>query len=166
MAGGHPGLRIHQNGAVESDVGVAFLDELFPPGALDVVFELGPERAVVPCVGQAAVDFGAWEYIAAPLAQRHNFVHGLFGIFHHADLPPIPHPAGERLLFYTPKYSTTGEKGMSIQNRLLGENRRRIFPGRADVRTEYRKNSEKPLDNRHVYDTIGRCSFESIFTGL
>ena len=83
MAGGHPGLGIHQDGGVEADVVGVLLDEFLPPGALDVVLELHAQGAVVPGVGQAAVDFGAGEDEAAALAQRDDLIHGLLGIFQH-----------------------------------------------------------------------------------
>ena len=40
MAGGDPGLRVHQNRGVQPDVVGAFLHEFLEPGLLDVVFEL------------------------------------------------------------------------------------------------------------------------------
>ena len=83
MAGGHPGLGIHQDGGVEADVVGVLLDEFLPPGALDVVLELHAQGAVVPGVGQAAVDLGAGENEAAALAQRNDLIHGFFCILQH-----------------------------------------------------------------------------------
>ena len=82
MAGGDPGLRVHQDRGVEADVVAVLLNELLPPGALDVVFQLHAQRAVVPGVGEAAVDLGAGEDEAAVFAQRDDLVHGFFGVFH------------------------------------------------------------------------------------
>ena len=66
----------------EPDVVGVFLHELLPPGALDVVFQLHAERAVVPGVGEAAVDLGARVHKAAVLAQGDDLVHSFFGVFH------------------------------------------------------------------------------------
>ena len=87
MAGGHPRLRVHQDRGIQTDVIGILLHEFLPPGALDVVFQLDAERAVVPRVGKAAVDLGAGEDIAAVFAQRDQLVHGFFGIFEHS-MPP------------------------------------------------------------------------------
>ena len=86
MAGSHPDLRVHEDRGVEPDVVGVFLHELLPPCALDVVFQLHAERAVVPGVGEAAVDLRAGVHKAAVLAQGDDLVHCLFGIFH--DFPP------------------------------------------------------------------------------
>ena len=82
MAGGHPGLGVHQDGGVQTHVVGVLLDELLPPGLLDVVLQLHTQGAVVPGVGQAAVDLGAGEDEAAALAQGDDLLHGLFGVFH------------------------------------------------------------------------------------
>ena len=82
MAGSHPDLRVHEDRGVEPDVVGIFLHELLPPCALDVVFQLHAERAVVPGVGEAAVDLGAGVHKAAVLAQGDDLVHGFFGVFH------------------------------------------------------------------------------------
>ena len=75
VTGSDPGLRVHQDRGVETDVIGAFLNEFLPPGVADVVFELAAERAVVPGVGKAAVNFGAGEDKAAVFAQRDDFFH-------------------------------------------------------------------------------------------
>ncbi len=90
VANGDPSLRIHENRAVEAHVVGAFLHEFAPPRALHVVFELNAQRAVVPCIGKAAIDFGAWVDISARLAQRHNFVHRLFSHKMPAFLKKLP----------------------------------------------------------------------------
>ena len=87
VAGGDPGLRVHEDGGVKADVIGVLLHELLPPGALDVVLQLDAERAVVPGVGEAAVDLGAGEDEASVLAQSHDPVHGFFGIFHVSSFP-------------------------------------------------------------------------------
>ena len=83
MAGSDPGLGIHQNRAVLTHVVGVLLDELLPPGLLHVVLQLHTQRAVVPGVGQAAVDLAAGKDKAAVFAQCDDFVHRLFGVFHH-----------------------------------------------------------------------------------
>ena len=82
VAGGDPGLGVHDDGRVEADVVLALLYELLEPCLLHVVLELHAERAVVPGVGQAAVDFAARVDEAAILAQGDDFVHCLFVVFH------------------------------------------------------------------------------------
>ena len=82
MAGGDPGLGVHQDGRVEADVIGALLHKLFQPCLLDVVLELDAEGAVVPAVGQAAVDLGAGENEAPVLAQGHDHIKCLFAVFH------------------------------------------------------------------------------------
>ena len=55
----HPGLRVHKDSGVETDVIAVFGDEFLPPGFFHVVFEFYAERAVVPRVGESAVNFAA-----------------------------------------------------------------------------------------------------------
>ena len=74
VAGRHPHLRVHEDAGVEPDDVVALLDHRPPPGALDVVLELDPERAVVPDRVDAAVDLARREDEAAPLRERHDRV--------------------------------------------------------------------------------------------
>ncbi len=50
MSGCDPGLRIHEDRAVNTDVCVRFLHELSPPCLLHVVFHLNAKRAVIPGV--------------------------------------------------------------------------------------------------------------------
>ena len=61
MAGSHPGLWIHQDCAVKAHVVGTFLDKFLPPGFLDIVLEFNSQGAVIPCVRETAVDFGARE---------------------------------------------------------------------------------------------------------
>ena len=82
MAAGHPGLGVHEDGGVLTHVVGVLLHELLPPRPLDVVLQLHAQRAVVPGIGKAAVDLGACEDNAAVFAQRHDLIHGLFGVFH------------------------------------------------------------------------------------
>ena len=75
MPGSHPHFAVHQNRAVHARVVGIFLHEFAPPGALDVVFEFHAQRAIIPGVGQAAVNFGACEDEAPVFAQGDEFVH-------------------------------------------------------------------------------------------
>ena len=82
VTAGHPGLGIHQDGSVQAHVVGVLLDELLPPGVLDILLQLRTKRAVVPGVGKAAVDLAAGEHEAPVFAQGNDFVHGLFSVFH------------------------------------------------------------------------------------
>ena len=86
MAGGHPGLRVHQNGGVQPHVVRALLHKLLPPGALYVVFKLYAKGAVIPRVRQAAVNFTARINKASVFAQGYHFFHFLFVAFHACHL--------------------------------------------------------------------------------
>ena len=82
MAGGHPGLGVHQDGGVQTHIVGVLLHELLPPRLLDVVLQLHTQGAVVPGVGEAAVDLAAGEDEATALAQGNELVHGLFSVVH------------------------------------------------------------------------------------
>ena len=86
MTGCNPDLRVHQDGAVQTDVVWGLLDKAFPPGAFDVVFQLNTQRTVVPCVGKTSVDFGACKDKASAFAQRNDFFHCFFVVVHHKFL--------------------------------------------------------------------------------
>ena len=101
MAGGHPGLRVHKDGRVQPNVGGALLDEFFPPGALNVVFQLHTQGAVVPGVGQSPVNVGAGIYKAPVFAQGHNFFHGFVFLPHVLSRLSVPRwLPRERLLLF------------------------------------------------------------------
>ena len=82
MAGGHPGLGVHEDGGVQAHVVGVLLNELLPPGPLDIIFQLHAQGAVVPGVGQAAVDLAAGEDKAPALAQGDDFFHGFQFVIH------------------------------------------------------------------------------------
>ena len=82
MAGGHPNLGIHQDGGVQTHIIGILLDELLPPGLLYVVFQFHTQRAVVPGVGQAAIDLRSGEDKSTSLTQSDDLFHGLFAVFH------------------------------------------------------------------------------------
>ncbi len=83
-----PDARIHQHGRVEADHRerargvrrgerlVVVRDHVVPPRLLDVALELDAERPVVPAAVEAAVDLARREDESAPLAERHELVHG------------------------------------------------------------------------------------------
>jgi len=78
VAGSDPGLGVHQDGAVDPDIMGIFLDKFLPPGRLDVVFQQDTQRAVVPGIGQTAIDLRTWEDKATILSQGNDFLHGFF----------------------------------------------------------------------------------------
>ena len=82
MAGSDPNLGVHDDCAVEADIVLALLHKALPPRALDVVFELNAERAVIPRVCKTAIDLGTGVYKAAVFAECNDLVHCFFGIVH------------------------------------------------------------------------------------
>ena len=88
VAGRDPRLRIHDNGRVEADVVRAFLHELLQPCLFHIVLELHAKRAIVPAVGEAAVNFRSGEHEAAVFAERDDLIHRLFTVFHHSSVLP------------------------------------------------------------------------------
>ena len=82
VAGGDPGLGVHNDGGVQADVVGILLDELLQPGLLHVVLEFHAQGTVVPAVGQAAVDLGSSVDKAAVFAEVDDHVQGLFAVFH------------------------------------------------------------------------------------
>ena len=82
VTGGDPCLRVHEDRAVQTDIVRIGLHEEMPPCLFDVVFELNAERAVVPCICEAAVDLGACVHKAAPLTESDELIHLLVRIFH------------------------------------------------------------------------------------
>ena len=88
MAAGYPGLGVHEDGGVLPHVVGVLLDKFLPPGLLDVVLQLHAQGAVVPGVGQAAVDLAAGKDDAAVFAEGDDLVHRFFGVFH-GEVPPI-----------------------------------------------------------------------------
>ena len=106
MARGHPGLGVHQNGGVQTHVVGVLLDKFLPPGPFDVVFQLRAQGAVVPGVGQAAVDLGPGEDKAPALAQGDDLFHGFFTVVHSDSLP-----VGFRLYYIKKSLSLQGGLG-------------------------------------------------------
>ena len=86
MAGGHPRLRVHDDGGVQPHIVRALLHKFLPPGALHIVFELHAEGAVIPRVRKAAVNFTARINKASVFAQGYHFFHFLFVAFHSCHL--------------------------------------------------------------------------------
>ena len=78
VAGCHPDFRVHEDCGIQRHVVATLLHELAFPRVFYVVLEKAAQRAVVPRVGQTAVNFGAGVYVASVFAERHDFFHGLF----------------------------------------------------------------------------------------
>lgn len=74
----HPYVGIHEDSAVKSRVERVFLDKLFPPRTLDVVFEFYAQRTVIPCIGESAVNLAACEDETSAFAEGDKFVHCQF----------------------------------------------------------------------------------------
>jgi hypothetical protein len=75
VAGGLPDPGGHDDGRVLADHVVAQLHDRAPPGLLDVVLELDPERTVVVAGADPAVDLARLEGEAAALGQVDDRVH-------------------------------------------------------------------------------------------
>ena len=56
MSGRDPCLRIHEDGAVKTNVIWIFLNEFLPPCLLYVILQLDAEIAVIPCICKSTVD--------------------------------------------------------------------------------------------------------------
>ena len=89
MAGGDPGLGVHDDGGVKAYVIGGLLDEFLPPGLFHVVFELHAQGAVVPGVGKSAVDLASGVYESSALTEGDDLIHGFFFVFQHID-PSFP----------------------------------------------------------------------------
>ena len=76
VARGLPHGGVHHDGGIQPDDVLSASDDVAPPGLLDVALELDAHGAVVPGVGEAAVDLAAGKDEAAALAQRDNLFHG------------------------------------------------------------------------------------------
>ena len=80
MSAGNPCLGIHQNSTVNAYVVGALHDELLPPGFLYIIFQFHTQVAIIPGIGQAAVNLRTWIHKAPVLGQCHDFLHCLFHI--------------------------------------------------------------------------------------
>ena len=70
-----PGRRVVDDRGIEADDVVATVDEILPPGLLDVVLQLDAEGAVVEEAVEAAVDVGGREDEPAAFAQVDDGFH-------------------------------------------------------------------------------------------
>ena len=82
-----PGAGVHENGAVHARVVGIFLHKLFPPRLFDVVFQLHAQRAVIPCIGETAVNFAARKDKAPVFAKGNKFFHRHRSFFCHDPSP-------------------------------------------------------------------------------
>ena len=80
MSGCNPGLGVHQNRAVHTDVGRGLLHKLSPPCLLYVVLQLNAEISVIPGIRQTAIDLRTGINESARIAERNNLVHCLFHV--------------------------------------------------------------------------------------
>ncbi len=78
MSAGDPGAGIHEDCAVDADVLGRLSDKFLPPCLLDVVLELNAQIAVIPCIGQTAVDLGTGIDESSVVAKRNDLFHCLF----------------------------------------------------------------------------------------
>jgi hypothetical protein len=78
MAGSFPYGGVHQNGAVHAYIIGVLLNKFFPPSAADIAFQFRTQGAVVPSIGETAVNFTAGVYKTAPLGKGDDFFHGFF----------------------------------------------------------------------------------------
>ena len=85
VAGGDPGLGVHQNGGIQAHVVGGLLNKLLHPSLFDVVFEFHTQGAVVPGVGQAAVNLRAAVDEAPVFAEIDDHIQSLFAVFHKID---------------------------------------------------------------------------------
>ena len=78
VTGSHPCLGVHKDSGVKTYVVGALLNELLLPSSFDIVLQLNAEGTVVPCVGEAAVDFTSGIYKASAFTERYDLVHSFF----------------------------------------------------------------------------------------
>ncbi len=81
VSGCHPCLRVHQDRRVETDVVLGFLYKLSPPGVFDILFQFCAQRAVIPCIGQATVNFGTRIDKPSVLGKGNDFFHCYFSVY-------------------------------------------------------------------------------------
>ena len=82
VAGGHPGLGVHNDSGIQAHIVGALLDKLLQPCFLDVVLELNAQGTVVPAVGKTAIDLRTGEHVTTVLAEIDDHIKGLFALFH------------------------------------------------------------------------------------
>ena len=56
MSGCNPGLWVHKDSAVNTDIVRVLLDELLPPGALYVIFKLYTKITIIPGICETSID--------------------------------------------------------------------------------------------------------------
>ena len=75
MTARFPNPGMHEDIGVDFKAVMTLLNEALAPGLLDVVLEPCAKRAVIPCVGETAVDFRPSENVAPVFTQSYDFIH-------------------------------------------------------------------------------------------
>eukprot|EP00967_Tisochrysis_lutea_P028869 scaffold33667_cov32-Tisochrysis_lutea.AAC.1 len=75
MAGGLPHGGRSDDGRVEPDDILALVDEVLPPGTLNVIAQLDAQRPVIVESCEASIDLGGLEDKAAALCERSQLIH-------------------------------------------------------------------------------------------
>ena len=90
VTGGNPGLRIHQNGTVDTDIILGLLYEFLPPGLFNVVFQLYTQVSVIPCIGKTAINLRTRIHKSSGFCQGNNRVHRIILCHKFYPLPFLP----------------------------------------------------------------------------
>ena len=130
MAGGDPGLRVHDDGCIQTHIQSGFLHELFHPCLFHIVLKFHTQRAVVPAVGQAAVNLAAGVHKAAVFAKAYDHVQGFFAVFHFFLLTARLAAAPKLIMVFGAWHDLPPQKANikdSIAHSLCPGNRQTIF---------------------------------------
>ena len=123
--GGEHGL-VGEDGSIESENVVAFLDVLSPPVVLEVTFEFRSEWAVVPATIQPAVEFGRLKDESTSLAQGDNFLHaygiGLVFVSHGSGRSFFRGARGNRKIPWGERFFRSGKREVRVKKLRFREN--------------------------------------------
>ena len=78
MSGCDPGLRVHQDGTVNTYVVRRLLNEFLPPCALYVILKLYTKVAVIPSIRKTSIDLRTRVNKSSCFCQSNNLVHCFF----------------------------------------------------------------------------------------
>ena len=78
VAAGFPYTRVHEDVGIHFVAVLSLLDEALSPGVLHIVLQSGAEGAVVPGIGEAAVNITAGENETSGFAEGYDLLHALF----------------------------------------------------------------------------------------